>query len=627
METTVKLLQELKDKLELLRQQTTSFKAFVGFDGFVDRIQKAVKKKRVAGNEYFTSITEFAEHLKTLAGTSGQVELTTEITKMGGNAPILSNALARLNMNVTCLGAMGFPKFNPVFETMHSSCEKISVSPPGISNAFEFGDGKLIFSELDELANYNWSLIAENSDLDQVRNRAQEAKLFALVDWVNLPHATSIWQQFRDEIVNHCNKKDSYFLFDLCDPSKKSEKEIQEVIGLISDFSNYGNVTLGLNENETNKIWIALTGRRETEIPSFEVAGRFIYQSMNIDTLLIHPIDRALAFTTSMAIEKKQGLSGKARPKPIVLEMKGNVVTKPKVLTGGGDNLNAGYCLGLFAGYEIHYRMLLAMAASGAYIQNGNSPDVDELIEYITKWADELGHSKMNAYLEEPVKRIEHGREPIAHPYQINPIKKFKDRVEAAQLLANNLKEFKDKNDVIVIAILAGGVPVGYHLATLLNAPFDIIPCKKIDHPGKRGNTIGSVTLNEISIHDNAEIPADYTHRQVRQIQNELIARYNLYMQGRKPISLEGKTVILVDDLLKTGDTMLACLRSIKKQKPLKIIVAVPVTTVVASHQIIAEVDDFVCMVKTYDLHHSDDFYEKLPHVSDAEVIKFLDLV
>ena len=80
METTVKLLQELKDKLELLRQQTTSFKAFVGFDGFVDRIQKAVKKKRVAGNEYFTSITEFAEHLKTLAGTSGQVELTTDQT-------------------------------------------------------------------------------------------------------------------------------------------------------------------------------------------------------------------------------------------------------------------------------------------------------------------------------------------------------------------------------------------------------------------------------------------------------------------------------------------------------------------------------------------------------------------
>ena len=82
------------------------------------------------------------------------------------------------------------------------------------------------------------------------------------------------------------------------------------------------------------------------------------------------------------------------------------------------------------------------------------------------------------------------------------------------------------------------------------------------------GKTIGSVTLNEISMHDDTDIPGDYTHHQVRQIQNELIARYKLCMQGQKPISLKGKTVILVDDRLKTSDTMLACIKGIKKQKP-----------------------------------------------------------
>ncbi len=625
-ETTITLLRELRDKLKLVHKQKIDFKAFAGFDGFVDRIQKVVKKKRRAKNEYFSSITEFADYLETLAGKSGQVELITEKTKMGGNAPILSNALARLNVKVTCLGTMGFPEVHPVFEAMHSACQKISVAAPGSSNALEFSDGKIIFSLLEELATYDFDRIAKNGDLNKIRKAVQEARLFALVDWVNLPHATSIWQQFLDKIIKPCTAKDNYFLFDLCDPSKKSTREIKKAIDLISKFACYGNVTLGLNENETNKIWLALTGNSENEIPSLEAAGHFIYKSMNIDTLLIHPVDRTLVFTNNKTTKIRPGSSRESQPQPIVLEMQGHVITNPKVLTGGGDNLNAGYCFGLLAGYDIHHCMLLGMAASGAYVQNGLSPTVDELIRYIDKWAEKMNRSKVRAYMNEPMKKMMHGRHPTNDPCHIKAISKFKDRTNAACLLANKLKMFKDKEDVVVVAILAGGVPVGYHLSILLNQPFDIIPCRKLDHPAKRGKTIGSVTLNEIHIHDEMDIPGDYTRHQIRQIQNDLKAKYKLYMRGRKPIAFKGKTVILVDDRLKTMDTMLACIKSIKKQRPAKIIVAVPVTSLVASHQIIAEVDDFVSLVKTFDFQHTDEFYTEIPRVSDGEIKRILNL-
>lgn len=627
METTATLLLELRDKLKLLQKQETNFKAFAGFDGFIDRIQKVVRKKHSAKDEYFISVDEFVDHLKTLAGKSGQVELITVKTKMGGNAPVFSNALARLTVPTTCLGAMGFPEVQPLFEVMHPSCQKISVSQPGISNALEFNDGKLIFSELDALAAYTWNGIVKNCSIDKIDLSVQGTQLFALLDWVNLPHATSIWQSFHEKVIKRIGRNDNYFMFDLCDPSKKSGQEIDEVIDLISDFSLYGNVTLGLNENETNKIWMALTGRAETEIPSLEIAARFIYQAMKIDTLLIHPIDRALVVTNSISTKVVPGSSRKILQKPFVFEMKGNVVREPNVLTGGGDNLNAGYCLGLLAGYEIHYCLLLGMAASGAYIQQGSSPGVDDLIGYIEKWADKLNHSKISAYLDEPVRRIESVSTIRKEHYHINPPVKFKDRADAARLLANKLTMYRGKTDAVVVAILAGGVPIGYQLAASLNLPFDIIPCKKINHPAKQGRTIGSVTLNEIYIHDDMDIPGDYTHHQVRQIQNELKARYKLYMQDRKTISLKGKTVILVDDRLKTGDTMLACLKSIKIQKPSKIIVAVPVTTLAAGHQVIGEVDDFICIVKTFDFQHTDDFYENLPRVCDEEVKNFLDLV
>ncbi len=311
METTATLLLELRDKLKKLQKDKPLFRAFVGFDGFVDRIQKVVKNKHSEKDEYFSTINEFTDHLKSFSGISGQVELITEKIKMGGNAPILSNTLAGMNVSTTCLGAMGFPLIHPVFEEMNSSCKVISVSPPGISNALEFNDGKIIISELEMLAAYNWNHIKKACNINEIKGIAEEATLFAFVDWANLPHATDIWQRFLRSVIKPMPERKRFFLFDLCDPSKKSTQHIDEVLDLISDFSAYGSVTLGLNENETNKIWLALTGNEATKVPALEVAGRFIYQAMSIDTLLIHPVDRTLLFTNHRRSTSEDSLSDK----------------------------------------------------------------------------------------------------------------------------------------------------------------------------------------------------------------------------------------------------------------------------------------------------------------------------
>ena len=152
-------------------------------------------------------------------------------------------------------------------------------------------------------------------------------------------------------------------------PQKKTTQEIDEILDVIGCFSSYGKVTLGLNENETLRIWTALNGRVATEQPSIEVAGDYLYKMMNIDCLLVHPVDRTIAFHQSE-----------------IFDLPGRFVTKPKVLTGGVDNLNAGYCLGLLAGFSLPQCILLGMAASGAYVENGVSPDKNDLIRYIDTW-------------------------------------------------------------------------------------------------------------------------------------------------------------------------------------------------------------------------------------------------
>lgn len=377
--TSAALLSELQDKLEPLEEEK-SFCALVGFDGFVDKIQKAIKEKRPDESIYFSSIREFSEHIAKLAGKSGQVELVTKKIKMGGNAPILSHALGNAGIKSYCVGALGLNDLQAVFKNIHPACQPVSINIPGQSSAIEFDDGKIILSELSVFNQYDWEYVKDRAGLEKLRRFAGECQLMAFVDWVNLPHATSIWKGMLEDVIKLSSNPPGFFFFDLCDPSKKTIEEIKEVLDLIGEFSSYGKVTLGVNVNETNRLWLAMNDHDPKDvsahinIPPVKEAGEFVFKKMNIDTLLIHPVDRSLAITRGGTHE-----------------LVGNVIQQPKVLTGGGDNLNAGYCLGLLAGFEIPFCLLLGMATSGAYVQNGQSPGRAELMNYIEQWAEKVG--------------------------------------------------------------------------------------------------------------------------------------------------------------------------------------------------------------------------------------------
>lgn len=380
------MLLQLRDRIMELPDLDRSTMACIGFDGFVDHIQRVVHSRPQEGQRFFDNITEFATYLASLSGKSGQVELVSRKIKIGGNAPILSNALGTLGVRNICLGAMGFPEIHPMFRQMDPLCHPLSLSPPGKSNALEFSDGKIIFSELSAFDDYDWDHVRRTVDLSKLRSLVQDCRLFAFVDWVNIPHATSLWKGFRDDVIKSANKRDSLFLFDLCDPSKKTPGQVRDLVKLIGSFTEYGKVTVGLNENEANKLWMALNDFElsavdQVKLPSLETAGEFICEAINIETLLIHPPDRMLAFTRQP--------DGPGR-KYHFTELDGRLVAHPTVLTGGGDNLNAGYCLGWLAGLEIHQCMLLGMAAAGAYIQNGTSPEPEDLVSYLDTWAGEL---------------------------------------------------------------------------------------------------------------------------------------------------------------------------------------------------------------------------------------------
>src|ERR1039458_8699050 len=147
--------------------------AFVGLDGFVDEILHVVDKRESA--ESFTrvpTIARFAERLAGAAGKSTNVELVNRFTKLGGNGPIMANALASLGLKVTYLGNLGYPNLHPIFRDFATRAEVHSIAEPGTTDALEFDDGKIMIGKHSSLGEVNWKNLVERVGPHRSRPRS-----------------------------------------------------------------------------------------------------------------------------------------------------------------------------------------------------------------------------------------------------------------------------------------------------------------------------------------------------------------------------------------------------------------------------------------------------------------------
>ena len=199
----------------------------------------------------------------------------------------------------------------------------------------------------------------------------------------------------------------------------------------------------------------------------------------------------------------------------------------------------------------------------------------------------------------------------------------FKDREEAGLLLANKLMEYEN-TDSIILAIPRGGVPVGYAISQKLNLPLDIFLSKKIPHPYNKELAIGAVTMDSEIIDFYPNISKNYINSEIARIRGILKKKYYLFVGNRKPLSVKGKNVILVDDGIATGNTLLVTITSLRKLKPAKIIVAVPVLPYDVLKQFQQKADEFIYIEASNYFRGVGAFYEHFEQVEDEVVIEML---
>ena len=208
-------------------------------------------------------------------------------------------------------------------------------------------------------------------------------------------------------------------------------------------------------------------------------------------------------------------------------------------------------------------------------------------------------------------------------------VQRFHDRREAGQLLARRLADYKDRDDVVVLALPRGGVPVGYEIARELKAPLDVFVVRKLGVPWQPELAMGAIagTGTEVLNGDVVtayNIPPHVIRAVAEREGRELQRRLREYRGDRPPPDLHDRRVILVDDGLATGSTMRAAVKAIRQARPRAIVVAVPVAASETCRELQDEVDQILCLRTPPGFAAVGRWYEDFSETTDDEVRELL---
>lgn len=199
----------------------------------------------------------------------------------------------------------------------------------------------------------------------------------------------------------------------------------------------------------------------------------------------------------------------------------------------------------------------------------------------------------------------------------------FQDRTEAGQLLAKEL-QLKAGEDVLIIALPRGGVPLGAEIAQALQAPLDLVITRKIGAPFNPEYAIGSLAEKSeplLNKQETDKLSEEWLEEAVAEGRKEIARRQEMYFENHMRHSIKGKTVILVDDGIATGFTILAAIEEIQKQDPKKLVIAIPVMPKEMALQLRKKVDEVVSLrIPDHYLGSVGAYYKEFQQLSDREV-------
>lgn len=356
----IDILKSATDKLSKFKQQKN---LLIGFDGFVDEIIHVVdQRKNDDEYERIPDIKSFSERIAQVAGLSANLELVPTQIKLGGNGPIMANAVISQAHKVNYIGAIGKHFIHPVFREFAERCENvISLTDPGHTDALEFFDGKLMLGKMNNMVEVSYENLLEKIPLKELTELLKNTDLIAFTNWTMLSNLNGIIIEF-SKIIKGFKKKPLVFL-DLADPKKRTQEDIRKVLDIIMEIP--ADTILSMNLSESTIISLLL-GIKEDHLHARAVQIR---EKMGIYGIVIHPTNGAAVSTAEESIW-----------------FDGPYTPKPKLTTGAGDNFNAGFCNAWLAGLTPSECLAAGVCSSGFYVRNASSATREDLIGFMKDW-------------------------------------------------------------------------------------------------------------------------------------------------------------------------------------------------------------------------------------------------
>jgi predicted phosphoribosyltransferase len=206
----------------------------------------------------------------------------------------------------------------------------------------------------------------------------------------------------------------------------------------------------------------------------------------------------------------------------------------------------------------------------------------------------------------------------------------FADRAEAGRVLAEKLTDYAGRDDVLVLALPRGGVPVAYEVAAALGAPLDVFVVRKLGAPGQEELAMGAIASGDVVVINSEvvkalKVPSEVVAEKIAHERAELLRRESLYRGDRPSLFVQGRIVILIDDGLATGSTMRAAVTALKDQAPARIVVAVPIGAPATCAEFQGIADECICALTPEPFRAVGLWYEDFAQTTDDEVRALLD--
>jgi len=356
-----------------MQEGLTNKKAWVGLDGFVDKLAVPVKLRNGFGDDFesFESITEFGQKIDSAQRSNMNIELYYKQEKMGGNGPLLANALANTGVNVRYVGTLGDP-IHPVFKAFTQKVNAISLGEFGETQALEFPDGKVLLGHTSPMEAVTYERLISVIDETKLISEFSNSDLICFQNWTMLLHLSDIFEKILEKIWPKLSKnKDRICFFDLADPAKRTHEDCHHLLNLLPKFKTQGRVYLGVNRSEIRFISELLDKKAPTEILSSEAYSIWIKElkeSLGINGLIVHCCDGAVAACGEETV--------------FVPALKASSLT---CLTGSGDHFNGGFLTGVLMNLSLEQCLQLGHITAVLYIEKGYTPSKKQIQELRSK--------------------------------------------------------------------------------------------------------------------------------------------------------------------------------------------------------------------------------------------------